>query len=146
MFRNFFAVFDAPATFIKEKIVQPNQQVYPWYHQKFRRVPTIDQCYMDDPICYFEADMQYRRDRMVDSEILSILRQRFEDCVVYEAPDHVERCKGILDQYIEGTTNWFTKYGDLGAYHNVRTAYMKQKHRIAWENKYGPVGSGMKEQ
>lgn len=46
-----------------EKVVEPNQQQYPWYHRRFRRVPTIDQCYTDDPVCYFEADMQYRRDR-----------------------------------------------------------------------------------
>lgn len=37
------------------------------------------------------------------------------------------------------------KYGDLGAYHNVRTAYMKQKHRMIWERRHGPVGSGTKD-
>lgn len=46
-----------------EKIVVPNQQSYPWYHQKFRRVPTIDECYTDDVVCYFEANCQYKRDR-----------------------------------------------------------------------------------
>lgn len=34
--------------------------------------------------------------------------------------------------------------GDLGAYHNVKTAYMKQKHRMIWERRHGPVGSGQK--
>lgn len=34
--------------------------------------------------------------------------------------------------------------GDLGAYHNVKTAYMKQKHRMVWERRHGPVGSGEK--
>ena len=140
-----FRMFDGPATFVREKIVEPNQKCYPWYHQKFRRVPTIDQCYTDDPICFFEADMQYRRDRSVDNEILSILRQRFEDCVIYETPDHSEKCKHLLKQYEEGAENWFTKYGDLGAYHDVKAAYMKQKHRMIWERRHGPVGSGMKE-
>ncbi|KAB0796507.1 hypothetical protein PPYR_10568 [Photinus pyralis] len=143
--KSFYNLFDYPATLIKEKIVEPNQQSYPWYHQKFRRVPTIDQCYNDDPICYFEADQQYKRDRQVDSEILSILRQRFEDCMVYEAPDHLEKCKHLLQQYEDGATDWFTKYGDLGAYHNVKAAYMKQKHRMVWERRHGPVGCGMKE-
>ncbi|KAK5640694.1 hypothetical protein RI129_009241 [Pyrocoelia pectoralis] len=143
--KSFYNLFDTPATIIKEKIVAPNQKTYPWYHQKFRRVPTIDQCYTDDPICVFEADMQYRRDRQVDSEILSILRQRFEDCVLYETPDHMEKCKHLLQQYEEGSTDWFTKYGDLGAYHDVKVAYMKQKHRMVWERRHGPVGSGMKE-
>ncbi|KAF5306628.1 hypothetical protein FQA39_LY08817 [Lamprigera yunnana] len=142
---NLFSLVDIPATLIKEKIVQPNQKEYPWYHQKFRRVPTIDQCYEDDPMCFFEANSQYKRDRLVDSEILSILRQRFEDCVIYETPDHVEKCKPLLDQYMENTGNWFSKYGDLGAYHNVRIAFMKQKHRMVWERRHGPVGSGMKD-
>lgn len=48
-----------------ETIVEPNQQHYPWYHQKFRRVPTIDECYTDDPICLFEAQDQFKRDKYV---------------------------------------------------------------------------------
>lgn len=48
---------------ISEKVVQPNQQSYPWYHQKFRRVPTIDECYTDDVVCQFEANFQYKRDK-----------------------------------------------------------------------------------
>ncbi|XP_018323898.1 NADH dehydrogenase [ubiquinone] 1 beta subcomplex subunit 10 [Agrilus planipennis] len=128
-------VLEAPVVWVREKIVVPNQQKYPWYHQKFRRVPTIDECYTDDPICYFEADAQYRRDRKVDSEILSILRRRFEDCVLYEAPDDAEKCKPLLDTLNEATTNWFIKYGDLGGYHNVKAAYMKQKHRLIWERR-----------
>lgn len=34
--------------------------------------------------------------------------------------------------------------GDLGGYANARSAYMKQKHRLIWERRHGPVGSGMK--
>ena len=34
--------------------------------------------------------------------------------------------------------------GDLGAYNRVEDAYMKQKHRMIWERRHGPVGSGMK--
>ena len=34
--------------------------------------------------------------------------------------------------------------GDLGAGFNVRDAFMKQKHRLLWERRHGPVGSGMK--
>jgi len=140
-----YGVLEAPVVWVREKIVEPNQKSYPWYHERFRRVPTIDQCYTDDPVCYFEANMQYKRDKLVDNEILSILRQRFEDCVMYEAPDHIEKCKDLLKEYEDANTNWFTKYGDLGAYHNVKTCYMKQKHRMIWERRYGPVGSGMKQ-
>lgn len=49
--------------FSLEKIVEPNRKVYPWYHQKFRRVPTIDECYTDDYVCIYEANVQYQKDR-----------------------------------------------------------------------------------
>ncbi|KAG4073917.1 hypothetical protein HA402_014122 [Bradysia odoriphaga] len=137
-------VIDGPITWFREKVVEPNQQDYPWYHQEFRRIPTIDQCYTDDPVCKFEAQQQFRRDKMVENEILSILRQRFEDCVLYEAPDHMKKCRGVLDTYEKAAENWFTKYGDLGGFGTVKDAYMKQKHRMIWERRHGPVGTGMK--
>lgn len=34
--------------------------------------------------------------------------------------------------------------GDLGGYANAKACYMKQKHRMIWERRHGPVGSGMK--
>lgn len=46
---------------------------------------------------------------MVDNEILNILRQRFEDCVMYEQPDHERKCRALLDQYEKGAENWFIK-------------------------------------
>ncbi|KAL5280630.1 NDUFB10 family protein [Megaselia abdita] len=137
-------VIDGPVTWFRETIVEPNQQKSVWYHQKFRRVPTIDQCYTDDAVCKFEAEQQFRRDRMVDNEILSILRLRFEDCMMYEAPDHMKKCTPLMDVYKKAEENWFIKYGDLGAYMNAKSAYMKQKHRMIWERRHGPVGSGMK--
>lgn len=95
--------------YMAESIVEPNQQKYNWYHQRFRRVPTIDQCYTDDAVCRFEADQQFRRDRMVDNEVVNILRQRFEDCMLYEAPDHMVKCRPLLDTYEKATENWFIK-------------------------------------
>lgn len=94
--------------FLIETIVEPNQKQYPWFHQQFRRVPTIDQCYMDDPCCQYEADMQFKRDKFVDNEILNILRMRFEDCVAYETPDH-EKCRPIYEYYLKAEDNWFSK-------------------------------------
>jgi NADH dehydrogenase (ubiquinone) 1 beta subcomplex subunit 10 len=46
-----------------EKIVVPNQKDYAWYHQRYRRVPTIDECYTDDPVCQHEAQLQFKRDK-----------------------------------------------------------------------------------
>lgn len=74
-----------------------------------RRVPTIDTCYTDDFVCIFEANDQFKRDKLVDSEIVSILRKRFEDCMLYEAPDHMKKCQPILDTYEKAAENWFTK-------------------------------------
>lgn len=93
---------------IVEKIVEPNRENYPWYHQQFRRVPTIDHCYTDDYVCIFEADAQFRRDKLVDNEILSIVRSRFEDCVLYESPD-IEKCRPLKEAYELAAENWFIK-------------------------------------
>lgn len=153
-----------------DTIVTPNQKSYPYYHQRFRRVPTIDQCYVDDVCCYFEANQQWKRDRAVDENILNILRSRFEDCMLYEAPDEVKRCQHIWDAYKEAEANWFSKCmflvalnscallidvliyivfncqdGDLGYYGDVRDSYMKQKHRMIWERRHGKIGSGRKD-
>lgn len=72
-------------------------------------MPTIDQCYTDDQCCYYEANEQFKRDRQVDNDILSILRQRFENCSLYEAPDVEEKCGDIWETYKLAEENWFSK-------------------------------------
>uniref|UniRef100_A0A481SX51 NADH dehydrogenase [ubiquinone] 1 beta subcomplex subunit 10 n=1 Tax=Encarsia formosa TaxID=32400 RepID=A0A481SX51_ENCFO len=140
-----YSILDGPVTFFREKIVEPNHQHYPYYHQKFRRVPTIDECYTDDAVCKYEAQDQFRRDRGVDSEILSILRQRYEECnhEDYNTRDE-ERCEALHEYYQQAAGAWFCKYGDLGPMPDVVHAFMKQKHRMIWERRHGPVGTGMK--
>jgi len=93
------------------------------------RIP-IDECYTDDSLCMQEGQLQFKLDKFVDNEILSILRRRFEDCVMYESPDHKVKCQPLFDRYNEGVENWFIKYGDLGAYGRVEDAFVKQKHRM----------------
>lgn len=36
--------------------------------------------------------------------------------------------------------------GDLGIKCTAIQAFMKQKHRMIWERRHGPVGTGMKEE
>ncbi|XP_070163160.1 NADH dehydrogenase [ubiquinone] 1 beta subcomplex subunit 10 [Polyergus mexicanus] len=140
-----YYVLDTPVTYIREKFVVPNQKKYPWYHQKYRRVPTIDECYTDDVVCYTEANCQFMRDKSVDDEILFILRSRFEQCAFYHGDDDY-LCDDLKKTYFDAAAAWFTKYGDMGIGLNAKNAYMKQKHRMIWERRHGPVGSGMRDQ
>ena len=47
--------------------------------------------------------------RFVDSEIINILRQRMEDCVMYEGTNQEEACKGLRDNYDAASENFFSK-------------------------------------
>ena len=42
----------------------------PYYHRRFKRVPTIDECVLRDMPCVFEANEQYKRDKYVKLIIL----------------------------------------------------------------------------
>jgi NADH dehydrogenase (ubiquinone) 1 beta subcomplex subunit 10 len=141
-----FTIIDAPVTAFREKVVEPAQsrnKLY-YYHRRYRRVPTIDECDVEDPICYYEANEQYRRDKQVEDNILAILRQRRIECEHYHGHDASKYCQKVTDDYLTAETNWFIKYGDIGPKLDVKAAYMKQKHRMIWERRHGPVGSGMK--
>jgi len=140
---NFYNLFDRPVTWFRESIVVPNQKYSAWYHRVYRRVPTIDECYTDDAVCIYEAEEQFSRDQAVETEILSILRNRRDDCIKREYPDHKPHCIKVAEAYDEAAGHWFTKYGDLGHYTNAKRAFMKQKHRLLWERRHGPVGTGM---
>uniref|UniRef100_A0A481SWT1 NADH dehydrogenase [ubiquinone] 1 beta subcomplex subunit 10 n=1 Tax=Frankliniella cephalica TaxID=407008 RepID=A0A481SWT1_9NEOP len=138
---------DGPVTWWRETVVEPNRKQYNWYHRKYARVPTVDQCNVDDPVCQFEADYQIMRDKQVDGQIVSILRMRSEFCVRYHGGQDVtamRECKDIWDTYEEAAANYFCKYGDLGYMPRAKDVYMKQKHRMIWERRHGKVGSGMK--
>lgn len=135
-----YYVLDTPVTFFREKVVEPqrSKHTYYYYHRKFKRVPSIDQCEVGDTPCFVEAHEQFRRDRMVDTEILSILRHRREKCMAFEGNDWKHKCQKTIEDYMTAETNWFIKYGDLGIYGTVRDAYMKQKHRLIWERRHPP--------
>nr|CAG4643658.1 EOG090X0LTN [Ilyocryptus agilis] len=144
-FQAIYRTLDAPVTWFRESVVVPNRPDYVWYHQKFRRVPTIDECYTDDLVCRYEAQQQFNRDKLVDGEIVAIIRQRLKECVIREMPDHERKCAKLKEDLVKVSENFFIKYGDLGYHNDVHDAYMKQKHRMIWERRHGEVGSGMKE-
>eukprot|EP00088_Acartia_fossae_P018184 TRINITY_DN20476_c0_g1_i1.p1 TRINITY_DN20476_c0_g1~~TRINITY_DN20476_c0_g1_i1.p1 ORF type:complete len:190 (-),score=33.72 TRINITY_DN20476_c0_g1_i1:87-656(-) len=162
-----YAVAVKPAIWIRKNIVEPNLPSEPeaWYHRRFRRVPTIDECYVDDVVCRTEAQAQFMRDKQVESSIVRILKNRLEDCVFYEkgtgpaswgqprfgptidlGDESNHPCKQLLDTWRRASENYFIKYGELGYMPRVENAFMKQKHRLMWERRHGPIGSGMKEE
>ncbi|KIH58009.1 hypothetical protein ANCDUO_11793 [Ancylostoma duodenale] len=81
--------FDAPATWFRESIVEPinNRNRLPYYHRKLTRVPEIDECGVNDKACFFEANEQFRLDKMVDGFILQTLRHRVDRCMNYNDTD-----------------------------------------------------------
>lgn len=139
-----FKVLDAPVTYFKENIVTPlhNRNKHYYYHRRFNRVPTIDECEVDEPLCIFEANEQFRRDRSVDANILKILRRRKTECMMYNGPNAPQKCQKVTEDYEKASTNWFIKYGDLGAAATVVHAFMKQKHRMIWERRQIEQGTG----
>ncbi|XP_050521816.1 NADH dehydrogenase [ubiquinone] 1 beta subcomplex subunit 10 [Daktulosphaira vitifoliae] len=144
VFETVKGILVGPVIWFRENIVVPNQKQYNYYHEQFRRVPTVDQCYDDDRLCKWEANQQLIRDKLVDSNILSILRQRYEDCRIYEGPDGMRKCQPLFDMYEKAEENYSIKYGDLGAAVTAERCYAKQLNRMIWERRHGPVGSGMK--
>ncbi|CAL1540226.1 unnamed protein product [Lymnaea stagnalis] len=133
----FFSAIDGTVTSFREKVVLPLQSKNKekFYHRRFNRVPTVDQCDYEDPVCIYEADEQFYRDKLVDSNIVKILRQRKIECMAWEGPDSRYKCKKIEDEYENAATNWFIKYGEMRATQGAIEAYMKQKHRLIWERR-----------
>ncbi|XP_077980567.1 NADH dehydrogenase [ubiquinone] 1 beta subcomplex subunit 10-like [Glandiceps talaboti] len=138
----FYYTVDAPVTWFRDKIeTQQKKRPYYYYHEQFRRVPTVDQCNVNDIACIFEADVQWQRDRRVDQEITKILRKRMEDCWVIEGESAIQKCKPVVEQYDREAGHYHTKYGDLGAFGSARKCLMKQKHRMMEERRAQEVGN-----
>ena len=112
-----------------------------------------------------EANAQFKRDWLVEEEIVYLLRERMNDCFFYEkgtglahmqvspqplidlteGSTHV--CKPLYDTYEKAAQNYFIKYGEISRYSGrVEEALMKQKHRMMWERRHGPIGTGMKKE
>jgi len=136
-------VFAVPR-YIREEWIRPNQKDYPYYHRQYRRVPTIDECYTTDYVCQFEADEQFYRDRLVESNIITILAGRLNDCSVhytntrnrFTVPEE-DPCHKLKEDYTKACLNFYVKYGDLTFYSKSTDVLMKQKHRLIWERRNG---------
>jgi len=128
---------DLPVTMWRENIIEPLQDKYghlPYYHRRFNRVPTVDECHVNDKVCYHEAQMQYRMDKLVDSKILDILKLRRKDCLNFHNQNKT-KCQHQMEDFEEAELNWYIKYGEMSRYGDVLTCYQKQKHRMIWERR-----------
>jgi len=128
-------LWDGPVTWFRENVVLPNRKGVKYYHMRFNRVPTVDECYEDDLVCQTEAHEQWKRDRRVDTMIITILKKRYQDCLRYRGYDQAERCEPLKIEFEENQTNWFIKYGDLPFNKDSKECYFKQLHRMVWERR-----------
>ncbi|EUB56270.1 Vacuolar protein-sorting-associated protein [Echinococcus granulosus] len=113
-------IIDKPVTLFREQIVERiRRKKFYYYHQRYARVPEIDSCRVGDRVCITEANNQFHRDRLVDANIVRILRQRVNECRKWYDRDYEDMdrfCKPYVKDHEEAATNFFIKF-DLINHH-----------------------------
>lgn len=57
IYKSYWLKVDAPATWFREKIVEPlhDKHKMPYYHRRLKRIPGIDQCGVSDMVCIHKS-------------------------------------------------------------------------------------------
>ncbi|MBN3316251.1 NDUBA dehydrogenase, partial [Atractosteus spatula] len=132
----FYYAVDKPITVLREWMDHLHtRQTFYYYHRQYRRVPDMTECQQGDYLCYYEADMQWKRDCMVDEEIVKVMQERLSACQQWEGKSYRQNCAKQLQQFTEVAKAFQSRYGDLGAYGNARKCLMKQKHKMIEERR-----------
>jgi len=104
------------------------------YHPEFPRVKRADQCETNDTPCLYEANQQMLRDRIVDEEIVQVMKARLDRCMMVTPIDsRVEECGEYKRRAYTAMDLYDTKYGDLAYDSNAISVLQKQKHRLMRE-------------
>ena len=119
------------------RVVKPRR----YYHQKFRRVPNIWECDVEDSMCVYEAESQFRRDLKVDEEIVNLIEQRLLVCVSTEGENFKFRCNDVRELFEKVQYAFHVKYGGIGKNLNARSTLNKQKNRFIEDRYLARVGA-----
>lgn len=134
-------VIRKPAHWIRQNVVEPNRgPKYYWYHRRYPRALPVDECYVDDQACLYEANQEFRRNFLVDRQTLELLRYRRDACAFWNLTTEnrnfpSDKCQDLIDTFNREELNFFTKYGDMQYASTVVQAYMKQKNRMIMERR-----------
>lgn len=106
-----------------------------YYHRQFRRVPTIDECLVNDQLCMYEANEQMKRDKMIDKQIVKHLKIRFDECRRKYVDGAQTRCYQTYEDWNNTRQDFLVKWGDMPPQHNALDVYYKQVHRMIHERR-----------
>lgn len=142
--RGLISIVRVPTELIHDAVLYLKGPKYYYYHRKYEPATPIDECFIDDAACVFEAKLELERLKMVDTATIGILLRRREYCRFWNSTKQQDSalvfdyCEDIENTFDREETNFFIKYGDSprirGQVHPLHI-YNKQKHRMIMDRR-----------